>query len=109
MEIMAITMTELARRLNLSQSTVSLVLNRKPLAERLSAETRERVFAAARELNYQPSFAARTLKTGRSGAFGMVVGDLRDPYYSMLAYHMIAAAQARGYQVLTCATGCPIR
>ena len=99
------TLADIARLAKVDSSTVSLVLNRKPLAERLSAETRERVFAAARELNYQPSFAARTLKTGRSGAFGMVVGDLRDPYYSMLAYHMIAAAQARGYQVLTCATG----
>ena len=93
------TLADIARLAKVDSSTVSLVLNRKPLAERLSAETRERVFAAARELNYQPSFAARTLKTGRSGAFGMVVGDLRDPYYSMLAYHMIAAAQARGYQI----------
>lgn len=99
------TLADIARLAKVDSSTVSLVLNRKPLAERLFAETRERIFAAARELNYQPSFAARTLKTGKSGAFGMVVGDLRDPYYSMLAYHLIAAAQARGYQVLTCATG----
>lgn len=98
------TLADIARLAKVDSSTVSLVLNRKPLAERLSAETRERVFAAARELNYQPSFAARTLKTGRSGAFGMVVGDLRDPSYSMLAFHLITAAQARGYQVLTCPT-----
>ena len=31
--------------------------------------------------------------------------EKKNPYYSMLTYHMIAAAQARGYQVLTCATG----
>ena len=78
------TLADIARLAKVDSSTVSLVLNRKPLAERLFAETRERIFAAARELNYQPSFAARTLKTGKSGAFGMVVGDLRDPYYSML-------------------------
>ncbi len=100
-----ITLADIARRAGVDTSTVSLVLNRRPLADRLTAETRERIFTAARELNYQPSFAARTLKTGRSGAFGLVIGDLRDPYYSMLAYHMIAAAQERGYQVLTCATG----
>ena len=99
-----VTLADIASRANVDISTVSLVLNHKARAKKLTAETRDRVFAVAKELNYRPSYMARALKTGKSGAFGMVVGDLRDPSYSMLAFHLITAAQARGYQVLTCPT-----
>jgi DNA-binding LacI/PurR family transcriptional regulator len=56
-------MREIAEKAGVSVSTVSRVLNDQP---GISEETRERVLAAARELNYAPQMAARSLATERT-------------------------------------------
>ncbi|NMB63530.1 MAG: LacI family transcriptional regulator, partial [Spirochaetes bacterium] len=53
---------QLARALGLSITTVSRVLNGKAVEFRISKETCERVFQAAREMNYIPNSLARGLK-----------------------------------------------
>ncbi|MGW2221595.1 LacI family DNA-binding transcriptional regulator, partial [Nonomuraea sp. NPDC001684] len=55
-----------------SAMTVSRVLN---APDRVRAETRARVMAAVRELDYRPNQAARQLVTGRSGVLGVVSID----------------------------------
>ena len=69
-------LSDIAKEAGVDASTVSLVLNRKPLAERLRPETRRRIIEIAEKLRYRPSAAARSLRTGRSGMIGMVVGDI---------------------------------
>lgn len=59
------TSTDVARRAGLSRATVSYVLNDTP-GQTIPATTRERVLAAAAELNYTPHEAARTLRAGSS-------------------------------------------
>lgn len=54
---------EIAQRLGLSPGTVSLVLNGKAEAMRISKDTQQRVREAAREMNYQPNLYARRLRT----------------------------------------------
>ncbi|MGC2154223.1 MAG: LacI family DNA-binding transcriptional regulator, partial [Terriglobales bacterium] len=54
-----VTLRMLADHLGLSPATVSLVLNRATVADSIPRTTQERIFAAARDLNYRPSFAAR--------------------------------------------------
>ncbi|MBS1370993.1 MAG: LacI family DNA-binding transcriptional regulator [Lentisphaeria bacterium] len=85
-------------------STVSLVLNGKPLAERMRPETRQRIRDCAERLNYRPSRAARMLKTGKTGMIGMVVGDIASLYYSELVAMALAAAEKYGKQLLISAT-----
>ena len=59
----AVTSNDIARRLQISQSTVSRALRGDP---RVAPETRARVLEAAREMNYTPNLAARTLITRKT-------------------------------------------
>ena len=66
-------MTSVATAVGVSLSTVSNAYN-KP--EQLSADVRERIFAAARELGYPgPDAAARTLRSRRAGAIGLLLTE----------------------------------
>ncbi|HWR15344.1 MAG TPA: LacI family DNA-binding transcriptional regulator [Terriglobales bacterium] len=74
------TLKQLAERVGLSQTTVSLVMNGAEAAIGISADTRERILAAAREINYRPSFLARSLRTGRSYMIGVMVPAITEGY-----------------------------
>jgi DNA-binding LacI/PurR family transcriptional regulator len=69
-----ITATLVAKEAQVSQATVSYVLNDKP-GVRIPEETRQRVLEAARRLNYAPSAAARALRLGRSNLVLIVLPD----------------------------------
>jgi LacI family transcriptional regulator len=69
---------DVARLASVSQPTVSRALRDDP---RLSEETRRRVRAAADQLHYVPSQLGRSLSTRVAGQVGIVVGDLRNPFY----------------------------
>jgi len=56
------TIKEIAAKLGLSPSTVSIVLSRHGDERKISAKTQQRVLVAAQEMSYQPSIAARTLR-----------------------------------------------
>jgi DNA-binding LacI/PurR family transcriptional regulator len=64
------TISDIAQRARVSKSAVSYALNGRP---GVSGETRERILAIAGAIGYQPSNAARALKGGRAGAFGLVI------------------------------------
>jgi len=75
----SVTIKELAQRAGVSHSTVSRALNNHPA---LARETIERIQQLARELNYEPSHSARSLKTNRSRMLGVIVHRIADPFYS---------------------------
>jgi DNA-binding LacI/PurR family transcriptional regulator len=60
-----VTLKTVADHLGLTPGTISAVLNNTRAAERIPQHTRDRVIAAARELNYQPNPLARALRTGK--------------------------------------------
>lgn len=68
------TMYDVAREAGVSQTTVSFVLNRDKRSERITAATQEKVFAAARKLEYSPNLIARSLSTGKSFRISLAVG-----------------------------------
>jgi len=70
-----ITSTDVARAAGVSQTTVSFVLNNHP-GQSISEETKRRVLAAARDLDYRPHASARTLAAGRSDIVLLSVPDL---------------------------------
>jgi LacI family transcriptional regulator len=72
----------LAEHLELSQTTVSLVLNNSPSAKSIPVETRTRVMDAARELNYRPNYFARSLRQSRSMSVGVLAPDLSEGYFT---------------------------
>lgn len=72
----------LAEHLELSQTTVSLVLNNSPSARSIPEETRKRVIAAAEKLNYRPNYFARSLRQSRSMSVGVLAPDLSEGYFT---------------------------
>src|SRR5947207_15571508 len=75
-----VSLKELAEYLGLSPATVSLVINRSPVADSIPDETKERVFAAARKFKYRPNFFARSLRAKHSFTIGVIVPEVSDGY-----------------------------
>jgi len=97
----AVTIYEVARRAGVSIATVSRALRDSSL---VTEATRDRVRAAAEELNFRPSRLGRSLAEGRHAANGIVFPDLVGPYYAevVLGYEEVAADL--GHSVLILAT-----
>jgi LacI family transcriptional regulator len=72
----------LAEHLELSQTTVSLVLNHSPSAKSIPQETRDRVIEAADRLHYRPNYFARSLRQSRSMSVGVLAPDLSEGYFT---------------------------
>ena len=74
-----VTLKVVAQYVGLTAGTVSLVLNNAPQSISIPQQTKDRVFAAARKLNYQPNLFARALRTKQipavSGAHGLASGS----------------------------------
>jgi DNA-binding LacI/PurR family transcriptional regulator len=94
------TIKEVAERAQVSTATVSYVLNG---TGSVTEATRQRVLTAVAELDYQPNYAARSMR-GRSHTLGLVLPALAtrltDPLLSELLAGFSEAAAARGYYLL---------
>ena len=94
---MAATIDDVAARSGVSTATVSRVLSGSVPAR---PETRERVLAAARELDYRPSGIARALKRRETMTLGLLVTDITNPFYPQIVRAVEEAASARGYGIV---------
>ncbi len=83
---MASTIKDIAKRLNISISTVSYALNDGP--RKVPEEVKAKVLAVAKELNYRPSRVARSMVTGRSDTIGIVPPDVIDNIFLSPYLHM---------------------
>ncbi|ANT62567.1 hypothetical protein AYJ57_19460 [Salipiger sp. CCB-MM3] len=88
---------QIAQDIGVSTATVSNALSGKG---RVSKDLVARIQARAAELGYQPSSAARALKTGQSGILGLVMPDLTNPLFPRIAQNLSVAAEARGLGIL---------
>jgi DNA-binding LacI/PurR family transcriptional regulator len=75
------TMRDVARLAEVTQPTVSYVINN---TARVSNEVRKRVNRAIKELNYKPNYFARVLKTNKSNMIGIVVPDILNEFYASI-------------------------
>jgi LacI family transcriptional regulator len=78
-----VSLKQLAVRLGLNPATVSVVLNDVP-GRSIPQVTRDRIKAAAREMNYQPSLLARSLRNRRTLTIGILVPELGDGYHTQV-------------------------
>ena len=76
----AVTLKMVAASVNLSPATVSVVLNRSPVAESIPKETQDRIFEAAARLQYRPNYLARSLRSRRSFSVGVLVPEISEGY-----------------------------
>jgi LacI family transcriptional regulator len=94
---MSTRMKDIARDLGVSVITVSKVLRNHP---DVGDETRERVLARVKELDYRPNLAARSLVTGRTYLVGLVVPDLLHPFFAEIAKSLSEALRESGYYLI---------
>jgi LacI family transcriptional regulator len=92
----SISLKALAEHLQLSPTTVSLVINRSKGASAIPEETQRRIFEAAKKLNYRPNFYARSLRTQRSFMIGVLHPDLSD-YVALLTSGIEDHLMREGY------------
>ena len=79
-----VNLKQLSEHLGLSRTTISLVLNDAPLAQRISADTKKRVLEAAEKLGYRPNYFARSLSGRRSRMIGVLAPDFGHGYDAMI-------------------------
>src|SRR6266702_1804676 len=91
----------LAEHLELSQTTVSLVLNSSPSAKSIPEETRKRVIEAAERLNYRPNYFARSLRQSRSMSVGVLAPDLSEGYFTRVMSGVVQELTAAHYFYFT--------
>jgi LacI family transcriptional regulator len=99
------TLADVAARAGMSKTAVSLVLNDKP-GSRLSADAVARIHEAARELNYRPNPAARSLRIGRTGTYGFISDEVTvTRFASAMIRGMLDVADEHDQGVLIAETG----
>ncbi|MFH1487723.1 MAG: LacI family DNA-binding transcriptional regulator [Pseudomonadota bacterium] len=89
---------DVARKSGVSIATVSRVVNSSE--HRVSAETRERVLQAIKELDYRPNALAQGLIMKRSMTVGIIIPDISNPYYAEIVRGIQDVADRTGYAVM---------
>ncbi len=92
------TIREVAALAEVSPATVSRVLNGTTVDPVLAA----RVRAVVEKLNYRPSNAARSLRTRRTRVWGLVISDIRNPFFTDVVRGIEDTAQQAGYALVLC-------
>jgi DNA-binding LacI/PurR family transcriptional regulator len=95
------TIKDIAKLAGVAHTTVSRALRGSPL---IAADTAERIQRIAAELGYQPSAAARSLKTNRSQVLGVIVSHIADPFFSEILEGIEDEAQQCGYSLFIAAS-----
>ncbi|MFC5829263.1 LacI family DNA-binding transcriptional regulator [Nonomuraea insulae] len=90
------TIKDVAEAAGVGVATVSRVLS----GGSASPQTRERVLAAAAQLDYRPSALGRNLRQRRTGGMGLLVPDLTDTFHAQLAEGVLAYARSAGEHVV---------
>jgi DNA-binding LacI/PurR family transcriptional regulator len=87
----------LSQHLGLSAAAISRVLNRTPAAKAIPKATQDRIFAAAKQLNYRPNAMARSLRHGRSMTVGVLVPEVSDGYTTLVLSGLEQGLLQAGY------------
>ena len=95
------TIIDVAKRAGVSKSTVSLVLQNSPTVRE---ETRELVRATMAEIGYVYNRTAANLRSSGAGLIGLVINDLRNPFFAEFAASLQMELSAKGYSAVVANT-----
>ncbi|KGR74208.1 LacI family DNA-binding transcriptional regulator [Ureibacillus sinduriensis] len=93
------TISDVARLAEVSVATVSRYLNESGY---VGAKSRQSIETAIKELNYVPSEVARSLSTKQSDIIGLIIPDIKNPFFPELARAVEDTAFEYGYTVILC-------
>lgn len=92
-----VTIRDVAARAGVSQATASRVLSN---AGQTSEQARAAVQQAAQDLGYLPNALARSLRIHKTGVIALLVSDIRNPHFALLAHRIQTLLASRGYAVI---------
>jgi LacI family fructose operon transcriptional repressor len=95
------TIKDVAEAAGVSTATVSRVLSNKPYVR---SEIRDRVLTAVTDLDYQMNMAARNLRSNQSSTIGLIVSDIRNPYFTGVSRAVEDSAYQAGLHLFLCNT-----
>ena len=93
------TIKDLARELKLSPSTISRALRDHP---DISPKTKKRVVSLADKLDYHPDSIAQSLQTKKTKTIGVVVPEIKQPFFASVINGIEELAYAAGYTIIVC-------
>jgi len=92
---------DVAKVAGVSTATVSRVLSN---GLHVRSEVRERVMKAVDQLGYRPNLLARSLRSQQSNAIGLIVSDIRNPFFTSVSRSVEDIAYEQGFRVVLCNT-----
>lgn len=95
------TIKDIAEQANVSFATVSRALNNK---YGVKQDTRRKILEVARDLNYRPNAIARGLVTKQTSTIGLIIPDIKNPFFPEVAGGIEESAANLGYNVFLCNT-----
>lgn len=97
---MTVGIKDVARVAEVSAATVSRVLSGRTVDPAM----RERVLAAVKTTGYRPNLAARRLRSRHTNTIGLIVADIRNPFFTAVSRVVEDIAYERGLRVILCNT-----
>ena len=88
------TLKDLAREAGVSLASASYAINGNGS---VGEQTRAHILAVSQRIGYRQNVAARAMKTGRSGTLALILPDLTNPFFPVLAQALFRAARAHGH------------
>lgn len=104
MSTKALSIKDIAKKANVSITTVSFIINRKAVEKNISAAVIKRVEQIIAEDGYKPNQIARSLRTGHSQIIALMVEDISNPFFAGIARLIEEKAYKRGYKIIYSST-----
>lgn len=101
---MNLSLKDIAKALNVSKTTVSWVLAGQGDQRKISPATQKRILDYAKAVDYQPNLLAKSLLSGTTHTFGLVVPSIGDEFYAQIAREIELEAEEHGYTLTFCSS-----
>lgn len=92
-------LTDVAKKAGVSPTTVSRVINNYGY---LSKQTKNKVYQAMKELNYQPNSLARSLQGKRTNLVGVIIPSIDNPFFAELVANIEKKLFEKNYKMILC-------
>lgn len=97
---MKITIKQVAKLAGVSTATVSMIVNKND--DRISQATREKVLSVIEEYRYIPNRVASSMRTKKTKAIGLIIPDITNPFFPILARGIEDFVNKEGYTLILC-------
>jgi DNA-binding LacI/PurR family transcriptional regulator len=95
---MKVTISDVAKKANVSKSTVSRIINGN--LDQNTEETVKRVLKVIKELDYKPNALARSLKLTKTNIIGIILSNLQNPFWAHVLDGVEDTCQSHGYNLM---------